>query len=482
MTPEEVARRYEDLRGFELVDYSEVGLPLWQLGVEALSLAHKPLQPIKEFVLRSVGLHLSEVDIAGFLGLDPAVVRGALAELVSEKLLNSDENLEVTKQGLEALILNGVRAPIEEQLQILFDGILRKPTAAPPEEVALPRDMEEGAIVEIGALPPNRPTVGDLDIADVDHVLQEMSGGRVEMGRDILKLKRIARHRRLFRRAVGLVFKAKKGKELRVFFVVSGVRDEVIEAKFAQSGGTSRPGFVREFSDAYINANVRRHLGSEISQKLLDFSQFEILQRDVSLTRLRRAGQLRKVAAVERGEIPQAERPSLEDIEESQVAELSAVSKIGSVPARPASVYEMRELLNTALREAKKTISVSSKGLAPHIVSDKFLQNIRRLLNGGVEIKIFIHQNTLGWKDRGRAWERAFLGLEEMSSDKGSLLQLLWTREDRYYHLAWDDRKVLVCNRPFLSNHGRIKSFEQFAGFVVQDPGLVDLYLKRVQS
>jgi hypothetical protein len=480
MTPEEVARRYENLQGYDLVDYGEIGLPLWQLGVEALSVAHKRIQPIKEYVLRAVELNLAEPEIAGFLGLDAAVARGALAELASDNLLDIVDRPKITKQGVEALAQNGLRAPIEEQIQILFDGIMRVPVAAPPEELVFPRDIEDGTVVEIAALPPQRPTVADLSIADVDHVLQQLSGGRSEMGRDILRLKRVSRYRRIFRRGVGLVFKAKRGKDLRVLFVVSGVPNENLERRFAQAGGTSRAGFVRSFSDAYIAANVQRHLGNQIGQKLLDFSKYEELQRQVSAAKLHYSSLLRKVVMAESGELPQNEVPAVASIEQARRRELEAISSLENAPARPAAVYEIRELLARAFREAKRRVSISSKGLAPHLVNDAFVKELRRFSSMGGQVDITIHHSTVGWRSRGKDWERAIASIEELARPKGSLVRLIHTKEERYYHLAWDDSIALVCNRPLLSNQGRIKSFEQFAGFVLQEPSLVNAYLSRI--
>ena len=51
MTPEQIARRYEDFAGFELVDYAEAALPLWQLNVEAVSVMRRGLQPMRERAL-----------------------------------------------------------------------------------------------------------------------------------------------------------------------------------------------------------------------------------------------------------------------------------------------------------------------------------------------------------------------------------------------------------------------------------------------
>ena len=51
MTPEQVAQRYQYRTGYRLADYAEVGLPVYLLTVRALTLAHKKIPPIEEFVL-----------------------------------------------------------------------------------------------------------------------------------------------------------------------------------------------------------------------------------------------------------------------------------------------------------------------------------------------------------------------------------------------------------------------------------------------
>ena len=43
-------------------------------------------------------------------------------------------------------------------------------------------------------------------------------------------------------------------------------------------------------------------------------------------------------------------------------------------------------------------------------------------------------------------------------------------------HQFWE----WLCNRPILSNPGWIRTFEQFAGYVLQDRALIQSYLDRV--
>jgi hypothetical protein len=75
MSPEDVARRFERKSGYELIDYAPVALPLYRLTVDAVTMVHSEIPPIKEFVMRSLAAGLSHLEeVAGFLGLDEAVV------------------------------------------------------------------------------------------------------------------------------------------------------------------------------------------------------------------------------------------------------------------------------------------------------------------------------------------------------------------------------------------------------------------------
>ena len=84
MDSEKVAERYAyDRSGFKLVDYKEVGLPVYRLTILALTLAHKPIPPIEEFVLKAINIGLNSADdISSFLGLEMAIIKTTLADLI----------------------------------------------------------------------------------------------------------------------------------------------------------------------------------------------------------------------------------------------------------------------------------------------------------------------------------------------------------------------------------------------------------------
>ncbi len=67
MSPEDIARRFEHRSGYDLIDYAPVALPIYRLSVEAVTMVHKELPPIKEFVMRSLrtGLNHRVVQFSG---------------------------------------------------------------------------------------------------------------------------------------------------------------------------------------------------------------------------------------------------------------------------------------------------------------------------------------------------------------------------------------------------------------------------------
>ena len=88
MSPEEVARAHQFREGFTLVDYGEVGLPVFRLTIEAITTTQRTLPTIHEFVMRCLSLGESrEETIARMLGLRPEVVVGAVNALVAEGLV-----------------------------------------------------------------------------------------------------------------------------------------------------------------------------------------------------------------------------------------------------------------------------------------------------------------------------------------------------------------------------------------------------------
>src|SRR4051794_27875872 len=182
MTPEDVARRFEQRHGYDLVDYAEVALPLYRLTVDAVTMIHREIPPIKEFVLRAVALGLNRLaDIAGFLGLDETTVSAVLDMLEREKRLigsQEDQTFTISDGGREILIKMRESSPQDEMLVFLYDRLLLKPTRLGPEQLMFPANIDPARVLEIRPYPAEGPEVDEISLSEVAHALEEQAGGR----------------------------------------------------------------------------------------------------------------------------------------------------------------------------------------------------------------------------------------------------------------------------------------------------------------
>jgi hypothetical protein len=82
MTSDEQIRRFQHRDGFRLADAADVALPAYTLNIEAVTMAHRRISPIDEFVLKSISIGISTAaEISEYLGLSDEVLTPALATL-----------------------------------------------------------------------------------------------------------------------------------------------------------------------------------------------------------------------------------------------------------------------------------------------------------------------------------------------------------------------------------------------------------------
>jgi len=210
---EQIARRYDNRAGFDLVSYREVGLPVYKITVQALTQIRKPIPPIEEYVLKAIHAGLSsEQDIAGFLGLEPSILREAMIELRLNENIDliapEDAAIQVwklTKKGERTLREAQIIVPEERSFTINFDGLLRYVRWYGRLEINLlrPRDLRQQGMMEIPPFPTKPPELSDIQLTDVDRIISQAEKERKrtrsrERDLDLLALKAIERRQRFF--------------------------------------------------------------------------------------------------------------------------------------------------------------------------------------------------------------------------------------------------------------------------------------------
>lgn len=163
MTLDVHVRRFQHREGFRLADVADVALPAYTLNIEAVTMAHKRISPIDEFVLKSISMGLTTAaELSDYLGLDQEVLNPALARLaqtenVALAALSGLQQWVVTPKGQLTLQTAEIVAPENRTFTIHFDAVLRKPTFFRFQKLYRYRDLEPEGLLELEVYPPRRP-------------------------------------------------------------------------------------------------------------------------------------------------------------------------------------------------------------------------------------------------------------------------------------------------------------------------------------
>ncbi len=478
MDTEEVARRFQRRSGYELIDCAPVALPLYRLTVDAVTMVHRAIPPIKEFVMRSLAAGLRDPDeVAGFLGLDVSTVHAIFEQLRSERYATGGEEgapYVLLERGVDVLAKARESSPQDETLVFLWDRLLSKPVRLAPDQVLSPALIDSRRVVEIRPYPAEGPEVGELPMPDVLQVLAAQAGGRQALGRDLLRFKRIVRRVRLFRPGVALVLKQTRSRNVLIEFIVDDARNPELTRVFAERGGPKKMGFLKAIDESSTAGDLRRHLGVEVTKLLPDAVALDEKRLAVSLARIKYQ------AAVVRWE-RRAGRESGSDLEESSVSTIDeaaanlteAERQLREFPARPIAPYELVELLQQALKEARRILTISSRALDASFVDAAMLKALEAALQRGAAVTISL---TEAAEAAGPA-----IDLEKLRSRFPNLL-LLASQTAPGYHLVCDDLFAVITNRPFLSNLGKVRSFGHVVGYLLQRRDLVEAFTVKLSQ
>ncbi len=247
---DEIARRYDNRSGFELVSFIEVGLPVTKINLTALTLVRKPISPIDEFILRAIDIGLSSLEeISQFLGLEELIIKEAIISLRQAENIDliapSDSLIQewkLTKKGKNTLQETRIIVPEERGYQINFDKMLWKPRRYGIWEdnkgLLRAKNLKNMNILEIPYYPARTPELADLNLNDVERIIKEKEKEdkrKKEEERDFIGFKRIEGRDHFFQPALALVYKQKQGDDWQISFVIDGRISEEHESAFTRS-------------------------------------------------------------------------------------------------------------------------------------------------------------------------------------------------------------------------------------------------------
>lgn len=475
MTAEEIARRFEFRRpDATLIGYDEVGLPFYRIKLRVFTLERKKIDPISEFILRSVQSGLDgPTELGQFLGLNESVVVGALSELQRSEDIHltaapgSRRHVwALTPRGTETL--NEAERIVEEQgtFDIDFDGLTRRVENFARSELLTPKELRESGLVEIPPHPAKRPELHDVGFPEVATLVRNTGGGR----RQLLSIAGIEKRTSLFRKAVALIYQAHHGNRTEIAFVIDGRISEQHEDAFAASPGPEKLGMDTNGCSG-IDGLLRSDLLRDLAKKLPAPSDVRTARHRVVEAEERL---LQAQAVLNRAETT-AEKAAAKKEEEAAAKEAAeAVRAVESYEARSLEVFEHPPILSKALLEARERILIISPWIRAAVVNQFFLERLQRALTRGVDVYIGY---GISPEDDQKEFPQDRRAREQLQglSQRFKKLRFKNLGNTHAKVLAYDCTCLVVTSFNWLSFKGdKTKGFRDEQGILVTDPKMIE--------
>jgi len=465
-------RQFDTRDGFELVDFSEVGLPVFRLTVEAVTLQKTSMPTIEEFSLRAIEIGESDAEgISRLLGLSDVIVRDSLDTLAYDELVarpeddpgSPDGHYLVTDLGKE-LLAQGTRVYRDETLVFDYDGLRRRPIRLGKESLLRAAELSEMQAFQIRPYPVDPPSIEDIALNEVVPAVRRISDRPFE--RTLLAIRRIVRRQTLFRPAIGLVYRGLDSNDYQVGFAIGDTLSQEHEIVFSRHGGAKKPGFIRVQSSMDAMAAISDRLGEPLWNSLADLQTVGQLQREITAALDEYSVLRAKTGRLKRR--PKSEDQNQQDPARIEGRVIELRHKLNSLGLRRASPYELKELLNEALDNAERRLLITSRNVDAKAAPSHLIKKITDRLAEGVNIRIETSvELNVNPKGKAGAFEPAVQLWLEAQQRVG--FTLAHRPNDELFFLIKDDDLAIISNRPFL-NEARQKCFTPCAAVVTRLP------------
>ena len=388
MTTEQIIARYKQRSGFRLADYAEVALPIYTLNVQALTLAHKRLPPIQEFVLKCLGLNIASVEgMKGFLGLEEEVIKSALVNLAQTESIaltapRGKQAWTLTAKGKATLATAELVSPEERTFPLHFDIITRKPTLYRFQEPFKHGEALQEGLKVIESGPRKHPQPGEISPLAIERILKA-TPGLADQRRDVLAVRSLEHVKPFYIRALALVYRSNDGDDVQIAFVIDGKSSQDHELAFARSEEFHN--VVRSLS---LDPSERKELeaaAADVSGLAPSSEAAKDLRQSTDTAEAQIAETLLSLETAETEHEREELRARLQAAEQ-ELQRLQEAAK--KVQVKNLYVADHAPLLDDSLTSAKFRLMIISPWIRRKVVNDAFIRKLEQLLRKGVRAYI----------------------------------------------------------------------------------------------
>lgn len=340
--------------GLQLISVVDAALPVTMLRVDVLAQERKPFPLLEEFILRFVHAGVREIDeIAALLGLQRDQVVTTVADQISSNNLTKARSgqLGLTALGLEAARNLAAVQPVLTQLNVPFDRLVWNAQDYSRSSLIKKRDAQEAGLEILPAKKSSRVELNDLAVERFNELVESRDDRARQV--EVLRVRKIAsQNLHLYMPAQLLVYGDPDSGEVELGLCVGGDLQPNHGLELAAADAVVKLGI------AVARPEPRPTLAPELEAQRVASDQVEIL---------RAAGDLRPRDGDDSAEVPQ---------------------RIEDVAVRCVDVHEHPQLLDKALKGAKKRLLIIAPWVKGAVVNTDFLAAMERRLRAGVEVHI----------------------------------------------------------------------------------------------
>lgn len=450
----EIVQRLDNREGYSIVDYREIGLPVFSRQSLLTLQEMSQIGPIEQFILKAIKVGLRTPNqIQEFLGLSIGIINKEIGSLVYDGAISPvtnevKEEFILTPIGSERLALARSAIVTNENISIYIDGITRSVLAIERRDLFSGKELEDVGISLISPVPRHAPKVSEITLRDIDQLFTVVAGSR-KVTKKVLRIDGfLGRNRVYFQKAIAIAYKSENARKIQIGFAIDGRISSEHEIKFDRAKDGPRSKIFGQLFDA----GKRRRNINDIAKHVRDVLPTVNAQLGTSIqANEREIIGLKKVGATE-------------------VVDTSIPSLVKTL-----QVYEHPPLLSDAFNIAVSRIFIISPWIRAGVVDSAFIRKLTRCLERGVNVHI---EYGIGRVDRNEKENDKSARVElERLSESNQNFTLIKRGNTHAKVLLVDDRYFVTTSFNWLSFRGNPNQpFREEWGTYVEGSEIVNAY------
>ena len=444
--------KYRDIPGSVLLGWRLVGLPVYKLQVGVLAIEPKPIEPVDEFILRTLNLGINSFnDVTSFLGLDAVTVHNHLADLHRTDLIKVEQNdsdsiVSLTPKGKSVSRELKANQIVELTIPVLYDGICRMPLDF-DLDLLNDHQISELDAVPVPPSPSRRPSIDQLKLDQLKPKAYKFWRKKLkeEEVPEIIGVKRIAKERfgMFYRLATMLIYQSEADvTALHYSFIVNGVKEDGIGDAFDKKGLNKNLPLELELNPVSVAQTAKKYIPDYLEYNLDEVIEASQITSQIEENLEQKQAILNDVLDVEDSDTKQRQADEIVRLEQKLRTLEEQQKQTLIVPLLTSGIIRV---LDDAIKSAQERLVIVSGTISDYAV-EKIEPGLTKLVERGVEVWLGY---GMGGKDRQSRSQRSRETFHP-AVERLKRIQKINPEKVKLLDLGNSHMKILLCDRQFV--------------------------------